>query len=122
MISYRLMKRKKDASSITLQEHLESIASMGGQARAEKLSTARKQAIGRKGGKVGGKARAAILTDEQRRAIARKAAEARWGKKKKQGGSPPGETASQAGTRGPERTLASVLRQAQLEKPKGDKE
>jgi hypothetical protein len=81
MLSYELMKREKDASSITLQEHLESIASRGGQARGEKLSVARKQAIGRKGGKLGGKARADSLTKEERKEIAKKAAAARWGKK-----------------------------------------
>jgi hypothetical protein len=76
------MKRKKDAKSITLQDHLESIASSGGRARDEKLSVARKQAIGRKGGKLGGKARADSLTTEERSEIARKAAKARWEKAK----------------------------------------
>ena len=79
------MARKKDASQITLQEHLESIASAGGKARGEKLSAKRKKAIGRKGGKVGGKARAASLTGGQRSEIAKKAAEARWGGKKRAG-------------------------------------
>jgi general stress protein YciG len=83
MVSYELMRREKDARSITLQEHLESIASRGGQARGEKLSLARKQAIGRKGGKLGGKARAENLSPEERSAIARKAAVARWGEKKR---------------------------------------
>ena len=66
---------------ITLQEHMESIAAHGGDARAKKLSVARKSAIARKGGKVGGKARAARLTPAERTEIARKAAAARWGKK-----------------------------------------
>ena len=69
------------AKEITLREHLESIASKGGQARGEKLSLKRKQAIGRKGGKIGGKARAAALTPAKRKEIARKAAAKRWEKK-----------------------------------------
>ena len=71
---------KKDARSITLQEHLESIAAKGGRARAELLSPERQSEIGKKAGKVGGKARARALTKEQRQEIARKAAAARWGK------------------------------------------
>lgn len=83
MLSYRAMGRKpKSADSITLQEHMESIASKGGEARARKLSSARKKAIARKGGKAGGAARAANLSAADRKEIARKAAEARWGKKK----------------------------------------
>jgi general stress protein YciG len=82
MLSYRTVrKRKKPASEITLQEHMESIASRGGKARAEKLSPKRKSAIARKGGKAGGAARAASLTPEKRAEIARKAAKARWGKR-----------------------------------------
>jgi len=75
-------RKKKDARSITLQQHLESIASQGGLARAKKLPPERQSEIGRKAGLVGGKARARALTKEQRREIARKAAAARWGKKK----------------------------------------
>ena len=76
------MKREKPpAGSITLQEHMESIASKGGEARAAKLSGARKKAIAKKGGKAGGPARAAALTKEERTEIARNAAAARWGKK-----------------------------------------
>jgi hypothetical protein len=60
---------------------MESIASKGGDARAKKLSPARKKAIGRKGGKAGGPARAKALSAEQRSEIARTAAAARWGKK-----------------------------------------
>jgi general stress protein YciG len=74
-------KKKRSADTITLQEHMESIAAKGGEARAKKLSAARKSAIGRKGGKVGGKARAAAMTPEERSEIAKKAAAARWGKK-----------------------------------------
>jgi hypothetical protein len=76
------VRRKKPAAdTITLQEHMESIAAKGGEARAKKLSAVRKSAIAKKGGKAGGKARAAALTAEQRSEIARNAAAARWGKK-----------------------------------------
>jgi hypothetical protein len=44
-------------------------------------------ALGKLAGKKGGKARAEKLTPEQRSAIAKKAAEARWAKKREQGGS-----------------------------------
>ena len=74
--------RRKIRPDLTLVEHLEAIASSGGKARGKKLSLKRKQAIGRKGGKIGGKARAATLKPEQRQEIARKAAAARWGKKR----------------------------------------
>jgi hypothetical protein len=76
------MKRKK-ASTITLQEHLESIASLGGHARAERLSAKEQSEIGRKAGLVGGRARAHKLTPKQRQEIAKKAAAARCGKPKK---------------------------------------
>ena len=82
MVSYSIVGRKKRAAdTITLQEHMKSIAGKGGEARAKKLSAARKSAIAKKGGRVGGKARAAALTAEQRAEIARKAAAARWGQK-----------------------------------------
>jgi len=74
-------RKKRAADTITLQEHMESIAAKGGEARARKLSAARKSAIAKKGGKIGGKARAAALRPEERTEIARKAAQARWGKK-----------------------------------------
>jgi hypothetical protein len=72
---------RKLGNTITLQEHMKSIAGKGGEARVKKLSAARKSAIAKKGGRVGGKARAAALTAEKRAEIARKAAAARWGKK-----------------------------------------
>jgi hypothetical protein len=78
-------KKKVSAESITLQEHMESIASAGGKARAAKLSTARKKAISRKGGKAGGVARAKSLTSAERSEIAKKAAAARWNKKDSKG-------------------------------------
>jgi hypothetical protein len=71
---------------ISLREHLESIAAKGGQARAEKLSSARKTAIARKGGKAGGKARAAKLSAIERKEIAKKAIAARWAKARLAGG------------------------------------
>jgi hypothetical protein len=71
------------AKEITLREHLASIASKGGRARAEKLSDKRKQAIAKKASKLGGKARAAALSPAKRKEIAKKAAAARWGKKSK---------------------------------------
>jgi len=74
-------RKKVVAGPITLQEHMDSIAAKGGEARAKKLSATRKSAIAQKGGKVGGRARAAALTPEERSIIARKAAAARWGKK-----------------------------------------
>jgi len=84
MLSYLTVgQKKKSADSITLQEHMESIAAQGGDARAKKLSSARKSAIAKKGGKAGGKARAEALTREQRSEIAKKAAAARWGNKGK---------------------------------------
>ena len=75
-------RKRKDARSITLQEHLESIAAKGGRARAEKLTPERQSEIGKNAGLVGGKARARALTREQRQEIGRKAAAARWGKTK----------------------------------------
>ena len=56
------------------------LGSLGGKARAVKLSDAEQSEIGKKAGKVGGKARARALTKERRQEIARKAAAARWGK------------------------------------------
>jgi hypothetical protein len=78
MLSFSVMKKKRSADSITLQEHMESIAAAGGRARAAKLSPARKSAIGKKAGKAGGAARAASLTKAERSEIAKHAAAARW--------------------------------------------
>ena len=71
--------RKK---SITLAEHIQRIASLGGKARAENLSAEELSAIGRKAGLVGDAARAQSLSSKRRAEIAKKAAAARWGKKK----------------------------------------
>lgn len=71
-------KRKKSmAETITLADHLRSIAGKGGKARWAQLSEDEKQDLR----SAGGAARAKALTKKQRAEIARKAAEARWGKK-----------------------------------------
>jgi hypothetical protein len=75
------VKRKKKASEMTVLEHMQSIAALGGRARAAKLSAEAQSAIGRKAGLVGGRARAQKLGAAKRRAIAQKAAKTRWGKK-----------------------------------------
>jgi general stress protein YciG len=80
MLSLVLVKRKK-ATEITLQEHMQSIAAMGGRARAAQLPPEQQSEIGRKAGLVGGAARAKKLSPAKRKAIAKKAAEARWAKK-----------------------------------------
>ncbi len=67
----KVKEQPPSSQQVTLQEHMESIASKGGKARGKKLSVARKKAIGRKGGKVGGRARAESLTADQRSEIAR---------------------------------------------------
>jgi hypothetical protein len=74
--------KKTKASQITLQEHLQSIAALGGRARAEQLAPEQQSDIGRKAGLVGGVARAKKLSPAKRKAIAKKAAEARWRDKK----------------------------------------
>ena len=58
-------KKKRSADSITLQEHMESIAAAGGRARAAKLSPARKSAIGKKAAE-GWRRGARCITDEGR--------------------------------------------------------
>lgn len=65
---------KKKNHEVTLREHVTRIGSLGGKARAEKLTAKRKSAIGAKGGRVGGKAAAAAMTPEERSERARKAA------------------------------------------------
>jgi hypothetical protein len=77
------MARKKMAESITLADHLRSIAAKGGDARAASLSQEERQTIAMKGASAGGKARAKSLTAAQRKKIAKVAAKARWGKEKK---------------------------------------
>jgi hypothetical protein len=73
--------RKKDAETVTLADHLRSIASKGGKARAALMTTEDRVAAG----KLGGDARNANLSAERRSEIARAAGVARWGKKKKKG-------------------------------------
>jgi hypothetical protein len=75
------MARKRMAESITLADHLRSIAAKGGDARAASLSPEERQSIAMKGAAAGGKARAKALTKKQRSDIAKAAAKARWAKK-----------------------------------------
>jgi general stress protein YciG len=75
------MKRKKSAAEMTVREHMQSIAALGGRARAKKLPAERQSEIGRNAGLASAKARAEKLSPGRRREIARKAAAARWGKK-----------------------------------------
>lgn len=74
-------KKKSMAESITLADHLRSIAGKGGKARAKALTTEEIQAIAAKAAPLGGIARAKALTKKQRSEIASNAAKARWGKK-----------------------------------------
>lgn len=73
-----MAKKKPMAETITLADHLRSIAEKGGKARWAQFSEEEKKTLQA----AGGKARAKALTKKQRAEIARKAAEARWGKKK----------------------------------------
>jgi hypothetical protein len=59
-------------------EEREEIARKGGEARAETLTSESRSEIGRKGGMVGGQARALKLSLARRKEIARTAAQARW--------------------------------------------
>jgi hypothetical protein len=70
--------RKK---AITLQEHANRIAPLGGKASMQKRTAKERTEFARSGGLVGGRARARTLTAQQRKEIARKAAAARWGNK-----------------------------------------
>jgi hypothetical protein len=80
-----MARKRPSAEMITLADHLRSISSSGGKARAE-LPAETLSKIGRKGGKKGGKARAAKLTATQRKKIASMAAKARWADKRKEKG------------------------------------
>jgi hypothetical protein len=75
------VKRKKPAAEMTVREHMQSIAALGGRARAKKLPAERQSEIGRNAGLASAKARAEKLSPARRREIARKAAAARWEKK-----------------------------------------
>ena len=68
---------------ITLQEHMQSIASSGGKARAAILTAEQLSEIGRKAGRIGGRARSQKLSKARRSEIARNAAQKRWAKAKK---------------------------------------
>jgi hypothetical protein len=80
VLSCYRMARKKSADKVTLAEHLRSISSKGGTARAEKMSPEERSASASAAGKVGGAARAEQLTAAQRKKIAKAAAKARWAK------------------------------------------
>jgi hypothetical protein len=62
--------------------HAVALGHLGGTRRAEVLSPEQRRDIGTQGGLVGGRARANALSKARRSEIARKAAEARWAKKK----------------------------------------
>jgi len=68
---------------MTVREHMQSIAALGGRARAKKLPAERQSEIGRNAGLASAKARAEKISPARRREIARKAAAARWGKPRK---------------------------------------
>jgi hypothetical protein len=62
--------------------HAVALGHLGGTRRAEVLSPEQRRDIGTQGGLIGGRARANSLSKARRTEIAKKAAEARWGKKK----------------------------------------
>ena len=57
-----------------------------GKLRMQKLTAAQREEFARTGGRIGGKKRAEALSAKRRKEIAQKAAEARWGKRKAEGG------------------------------------
>jgi hypothetical protein len=75
------MARTKSAENVTLADHLRSISSKGGSARAQKMTPEERSASASAAGKVGGAKRAKSLTPAQRKKIAKAAAKARWAKK-----------------------------------------
>jgi hypothetical protein len=77
------MARKRNAETITLADHLRSIASKGGAARAAALTPKERRDISALGASAGGKARAAKLSPAQLKKIASNAAKARWKRAKK---------------------------------------
>jgi hypothetical protein len=77
-----MARRKGYAETVTLTEHLRSISSKGGKARAAAMSEEERTANAEKAGKAGGAARAAKLPAAERKKIAAKAAKARWAKKR----------------------------------------
>jgi hypothetical protein len=77
-------KKKSMAETITLADHLRSIAGKGGEARALALTAKQRQKIAAKAAPLGGIARADKLTAKQRSDIAKAGAKARWGKKDSQ--------------------------------------
>ena len=77
------MARTKSVENLTLADHLRSISSKGGSARAEKMTPEERSASASAAGKVGGAKRAKSLTAAQRKKIASAAAKARWAKRAK---------------------------------------
>jgi hypothetical protein len=71
--------------------HAVALGHLGGTRRAEVLSPEQRRKIGTQGGLVGGRARADALSKARRSEIAKKAAEARWAKKR-QTEVPPGKS------------------------------
>jgi hypothetical protein len=63
--------------------HAVALGRLGGKRRAEVLTTEERRDIGTQGGLVGGRARADSLSNARRSEIAKKAAETRWAKKKR---------------------------------------
>lgn len=76
-----MAKKKSMAETITLADHLRSIAGKGGRARAKALTAEQRQEIAANAAPLGGAARAKKLTKKQRSDIAKAAAKARWRKK-----------------------------------------
>ncbi len=73
---------KKKKGDITLAEHIQTIAPLGGRARMAAMTDEQRSDFGRQGGLAGGEARAKALSPKKRSEIAKKAAAARWGNKK----------------------------------------
>jgi general stress protein YciG len=67
--------------AVTLKEHAQRIAPLGGRASMENRTAEERQEFARSGGQAGGAARAKKLSAKRRKEIAAKAAAARWGKK-----------------------------------------
>jgi hypothetical protein len=64
-----------------LSEHNANIASAGGKARMESMTSEERVELARSGGKAGGAARKEALSKKRRSEIAAAAAKARWAKK-----------------------------------------
>lgn len=67
----------------TKNPHAAALGRLGGKASMDARTPKEREEFARMGGTVGGKARAKKLSESRRKAIAKKAAEVRWGKKGK---------------------------------------